>query len=85
MRIVGNNNRSQLALCLQAAPQFLLSDTQASAIVLQQVNTIRAHWEGICDEAKLSATDRALLFGRQFLNPFAFYDAPQQIRSVGQL
>jgi serine/threonine-protein kinase HipA len=85
MRIIGNNNKSQLGLCLQAAPQYLLSDQEARAIILQQVNTIRAHWDGICDEAKLSATDRVLLYGRQFLNPFAFYDAPQEIRSAGQL
>jgi serine/threonine-protein kinase HipA len=84
MRIVGNNNRSQLGLCLQAAPQFLLSDKEAIAIILQQVNSIRTHWEGICDEAKLSATDRALLYGRQFLNRFAFYDAPEEIRLAGQ-
>ena len=85
MRIIGNNNKSQLALCLQAGPQFLLTDEEVRAIILQQVNTIRAHWEIICDEAKLSVTDRALLYGRQFLNPFAFYDTPQEIRSAGQL
>ena len=85
MLIEDNNNRSQLALCLQAAPQFLLSDQEARAIILQQVNTIRGHWDGICDEAKLSAADRAQLYGRQFLNPFAFYDAPEEIRSAGQL
>ena len=85
MRIVGTNNRSQLALCLEAAPQFLLSDQKARNIILQQVKTIRTHWDGICDEAKLSAADRALLYGRQFLNPFAFYEAPQEIRSAGQL
>ena len=85
MRIFGNNNASQLALCLKAAPQFLLSDQEARTIILDQVNTIRAHWDDICDEAKLSAADRALLYGRQFLNPFAFYDAPQEIRSAGQL
>ena len=28
------NNRSQLALCLEAAPQFLLSDQEARAIIL---------------------------------------------------
>ncbi len=54
-------------------------------MILEQVNTIRAHWVGICDEAELSVTDRALLYGRQFLNPYAFYDAPQEIRSAGQL
>jgi len=85
MRIIGNNNKSQLGLCLQAAPQFLLSDQEARAIILQQMNTIRVHWDAICDEAKLSAVDRVLLYGRQFLNPFAFYDAPQEIRSAGQL
>jgi serine/threonine-protein kinase HipA len=85
MRIVGNKNKSQLGLCLQAAPQFHLSDREARAIILKQVNTIRAHWDEICDEAKLSAADRALLYGRQFLNPFAFYDAPQEIRSASQL
>jgi serine/threonine-protein kinase HipA len=85
MRIIGNNNRSQLALCLEAAPHFLLSDRVANAIILKQVKIIRAHWDGICEEAKLSAADRARLYGRQFLNPFAFYDAPQKIREAGQL
>jgi len=85
MRILGYNNKSQLGVCLQAAPQFLLSNQEALAIILQQVNIIRAHWDGICDEAKLSTADRALLYGRQFLNPFAFYDAPQEIRAAGQL
>jgi serine/threonine-protein kinase HipA len=85
MRIAGNNNRSQLGLCLEAAPQFLLSGGDAKAIILRQVNAIRAHWEGICEEAKMTLADRALMYGRQFLNPFAFYDAPREIRSAGQL
>jgi serine/threonine-protein kinase HipA len=85
MLIKGDNRGSQLVLCLESAPQFKLSDQDARAIIVQQVNTIRAHWESVCDEAKLSKTDRALLYGRQFLNPFAFYDAPEEIRSAGQL
>src|ERR1700723_1954547 len=85
MRIVGTNNRSQLALCLEAAPQYHLSVQEATAIILEQVNAIRIHWDRICDEAELPEADRALLYGRQFLNPFAFYDAPQEIRSAGQL
>jgi serine/threonine-protein kinase HipA len=84
MRIVGDKNRSQLALCLEAAPHFHLSGQEARAIILEQVNTIRAHWNEICDEAKLSGADRGLLYGRQFLNPFAFYDAPREIKSAGQ-
>jgi len=85
MLIENNSNSSRLALCLQSAPQFKLSDPEARAIILRQVNTIRAHWDAICDEAQLSKVDRALLYGRQFLNPFAFYDAPEEIRSAGQL
>ncbi len=85
MRIIGTSNRSQLALCLRVAPQFLLSDREAQAIILHQVDTIRTHWHAVCAEANLTATDRAFLFGRQFLNPFAFYDAPEEIRAAGQL
>jgi hypothetical protein len=85
MRVLGNGNRSQLALCLKSAPQFLLSDQEARAMIFEQVNTIKAHWDDIRDEALLSAADRALLYGRQFLNPFAFYGALQEIRSAGQL
>jgi serine/threonine-protein kinase HipA len=84
MLIEGHENRSQLGLCLKSAPQFRLTDADARAIILRQVNTIRVHWDGICDEANLSAADRALLYGRQFLNPFAFHDAPEEIRTAGQ-
>jgi serine/threonine-protein kinase HipA len=82
MRILGNNNRSQLALCLKVAPQYLLSEEVAKAIILHQVKAIRTHWEAICDEGALTPVDRAYLWGRQFLNPFAFYDAPEEIRRV---
>jgi serine/threonine-protein kinase HipA len=85
MRIRGTVNRSQLALCLQVAPQYLLSEEEAKAIILQQVNTIRTHWEAVCDEGALTPVDRAYLWGRQFLNPFAFYDAPDDVRVAGQI
>jgi serine/threonine-protein kinase HipA len=84
MRIDGAHNRSQLALCLQAAPQFLLSGQQATAIILQQVKAIRTHWDKVCDEGALTSVDRAYLWGRQFLNPFAFYNAPEEIRAAGR-
>ena len=60
MRILGNENRSQL-LCTKAAPQFLLSDQEARAIILEQVKSIRTRWDAICDEARLSVTDRAFV------------------------
>jgi serine/threonine-protein kinase HipA len=85
MRIVDTNNTSQLALCLRASLQFLLSEQEARAIVLRQVDAIRTHWDTVCDEGKLTGVDRAYLWGRQFLNPFAFYGAPEEIRKSGQL
>ena len=76
MLITGNRRLSQLTLCLEAAPQFLLGADRARAIVARQVADIRALWAGVCDEAGLSEVDRAFLWGRQFLNPFALEGWP---------
>ncbi len=40
---------------------------------------IEHEWHSICDEALLSEVDRALLWRREFLNPFAFIDAPKGV------
>jgi len=85
MKIMGTENRSQLGLCLEAAGQYLLSEREASEIILRQISTIRTHWDRVCEEGALTPVDRAYLWGRQFLNPFAFYDAPAAIRSAGQI
>jgi serine/threonine-protein kinase HipA len=71
MLITGNQRLSQLTLCLQAAPQFLLDEDRAEEIIDTQIISIRTHWDQVCDEAGLNQTDRAFLWGRQFLNPFA--------------
>jgi serine/threonine-protein kinase HipA len=34
----------------------------------------RRHGRSVCAEAALSEVDRDLFRGRQFLNPYAFYD-----------
>lgn len=73
MLIAGQERASQLALCLAVAPAFHLGLDQAIQIILDQVDTIGAHWAALCDEAQLGSVDRALFWGRQFLNPFAFY------------
>ena len=39
-------------------------------------------WAAACDEAGLSEIDRAVLMGRQFLNPFAFEHAPAEISAL---
>ena len=79
MLIHGSDRRSQIATCMAAAPSFLLGSEAAIAIVNHQVRTIENEWPSICDEAGLSAVDRALFWRRQFLNPFAFLNAPESV------
>ncbi|MDC8445799.1 MAG: type II toxin-antitoxin system HipA family toxin [Nitrosomonas sp.] len=71
MLISGNNNLSQLKSCLETAHNFLLSEVQARAIFEKIISAIKRHWDGVCEEAELSAVDKKLLWGRQFLNPFS--------------
>lgn len=63
--------RSQLVGCVERAASYLLSDTEARAVIDQQIATVEEHWEATCDRAGLSKTDRAPFWGRQVLNPFA--------------
>lgn len=72
MLIFGDNRLSKLKSCLAAAPNFLLSETEAKAIFERQREAIEANWDKVCDEARLSPVDRKLFWKRQFLNPFAF-------------
>lgn len=72
MKITGNNNLSQLQVCLEAAHHFLLSQRQALDIGKHIETMIRKYWDVVCEEAQPSAVDKKLLWGRQFLNPFTF-------------
>jgi serine/threonine-protein kinase HipA len=74
MLIAGDNRMSHVSSCLNAAAHFLLSRAEAIAIVENQLACIINHWDSVCEEAALSVTDRALLWGRQFLNTYAFED-----------
>lgn len=76
MRIIGERNLSRLDLCVEAAPMFQLSSDQAVAKITAQIEAIAVNWNHACDAAKLSTVDRNLLWGRQFLNPYAFEGAP---------
>jgi serine/threonine-protein kinase HipA len=71
MLITDHRRMSQLTLCAEAAPQFFLTTDRARAIIAAQLAVIRAAWPSVCDEAGLSEVNRAFLWGRQFLNPFA--------------
>jgi serine/threonine-protein kinase HipA len=79
MFIQGQDRRSQIAVCLNAAPMFLLSEIDALDIAVKQIKTIKEQWSDVCHEAQLSQVDRHLLWRRQFLHPFAFVGAPEAI------
>jgi serine/threonine-protein kinase HipA len=72
MMISGSDRSSRLITCLAAAHRFMLSDTEARAIIDAQVGAINRNWEAVCDEADLSPIDRTLFKDRLFLNVYAF-------------
>ena len=74
MLISGDNRLSKLKSCLDAAPHFQLTESEAKAIFEKQREAIEANWDKVCDEANLNEVDRKLFWKRQFLNAFAFED-----------
>ncbi|WP_375310352.1 HipA domain-containing protein [Bradyrhizobium sp. A5] len=79
MFITGERRTSQISVCLQAAPLFLLGLDEATELVAGQIKATKTFWKDVCEEAALSEVDRNFLWGRQFLNPFAFVDAPDAL------
>ena len=79
MMITGERRTSKLATCLGAAPQFLLRKKAAMEIIEAQIAGISRSWPDVCDEAALAEVDRRNLWGRQFLNAYAFDDAPEPL------
>lgn len=84
MLIKDQHRSSQIAACLAAVGDFHLSSAQAIAIVAHQLDVIAAWWPKLCEEAGLGAVDRALFWGRQFLNPFAFYGLEGDAQRLAQ-
>lgn len=74
MLISNRNNLSQLKTCLETAHNFLLSEDDARTIFENIRSVIESHWDSVCDQAKLSAVDKKLLWRRQFLNPYSIVD-----------
>lgn len=72
MLVRADDRSSRIAICLAAAPQFLLSVERAVEIIVKQVECIEQNWQLVCEEALLNEVDRNLLWGNQILNPFAF-------------
>jgi serine/threonine-protein kinase HipA len=72
MKIHGDDNLSQLKVCIASAASYKLTVKQAQEIIDQQLELIKANWDAVCDEAKLTKLARNMLWERQFMNPFAF-------------
>jgi serine/threonine-protein kinase HipA len=85
MLISGNDRSSQIESCIQAAHHFLLSEKEGIALVEGQLRTIAEHWRGVCDEAGLGTTERRFLWGRQFINPYAFHQLTGNAAAIGRL
>lgn len=85
MLIIGDDRMSRIMSAVDAAAQFQLSREQALEIARQQIEVIKTRYGDVCDEAGLSEVDRALLWRRQILNPFAFEDAPADGADARQL
>jgi len=67
---------SQLWLCREVAPDFLLTAAEADTIIEHVVATIRTDWDEVCDQALMTRAERNSLWQREFLNPYVFYDHP---------
>jgi serine/threonine-protein kinase HipA len=74
MRIHNDNRFSQIKVCLESANNFMLPPKEAKEIADYQKDIIEKNWKTVCDEAELSEVERNLLWERQFLNPFCFWD-----------
>ncbi len=82
MLITGEKRMSTLAVCIEAAPQFLLNVKSAIEIVEARIEGIRAHWAEVTEEASLSEVEKGVLWRRRFLNPYSFEGAPAGILAM---
>ena len=69
MALIDSNNQSTLALCKKAAHKFNLTEVQANENIESLQETIRAHWDQACEEAKMTELEKKFFWKRQFLNP----------------
>lgn len=85
MLISPDNRMSRLAVCMDSSEHFHLSSEEAVEIALKQVACIGKNWRAVCEEAGLGGTEKNMLWGRQFLNPFAFTELRGPAEEIGVL
>lgn len=64
---------SSFAACLDVAPVYGLTKSEARGIIMQQIDMISADWDEVADLARLTQAQRNFLWHRQVLNPSAGY------------
>lgn len=67
-------NFSTLANAMSTCTKYLLDEKKARQLIDAQVQSIRSHWNPICDEAGLAETERQRLWLTSVLNPYCFID-----------
>jgi len=65
---------------MNAATKFQLGHQEALDLINHQITGVEEAWQSICMEAALSEVDQKHFWKRQFLNPFAFQNAPSGVR-----
>lgn len=84
MLIHEQDRSSRIATCLASATHFHLGPDEAISIVAHQLEVICTEWNPLCKEAGLGKVDKGLFWGRQFLNPFAFYGLDGPAAELGE-
>lgn len=64
------NSLSRLALCVEAAPIYGLSPSDARSLIDAQLEVIESAWTEVADMNRLTVGDRASLWKRAILNPY---------------
>lgn len=67
------SRRNNFASLLAARSLYGLAESEATAIIERIDTAIRDNWEEAAEYGLLTAADRSLLWGRQFLNPGTLY------------
>ena len=80
MLMVRGNRKSTLATCLEAAPNFQLSEKAAKETIVRQIGAIRDAWDDICEKAALTEVERSLFSRRFFLNDYIFEGTAEVLR-----
>lgn len=63
---------SKLALCVEAAPLYGLTEAEAREVIDSQIEIIESRWRDIAQECRLTEAERDNLAERAILNPYIF-------------